>query len=192
VRPGRAGPAPERLSATLRDRGYAADFAVCAPDGGLPDRGYASDLMLAAISAERPVLDVDRLRPGTIVVDDSFPHCFDPGAATRRMAERGDVLVVGGGLLNPGPSQQHPVDDPVLGPYAAQLTGLRIADTVASCQLEALMQVSRPDLPAVRGVVDETLALTYWKALGELGVGAAPLHLQQQVVSVDRGRTRLR
>ena len=108
------------------------------------------------------------------------------------MGARGDVLVVGGGLLSAGPSQQSAVDDPLLRPYAQQLTGLRLPDTVASCQLEALLQANRPELPPVRGVVDVTLALAYWEALGELGVDAAPLHLQQQVLGVEGGRTRLR
>jgi hypothetical protein len=152
---------------------------------------YEADLVLGAISAEVPVLDIDRLRPGTIVVDDSFPHCFDPGTAGRRMAERGDVLVVGGGLLSAGATQRTTIDDPMLRPYRSHLTGLRLPDTVASCQLEALLQFNRPELPPVLGVVDLALALSYWQALAELGVEAAPLHLQQQLVSVEGGRTRV-
>ena len=176
------------LAAALRNRGCSAEFAVCGPDLHLPVRAYQADLILAAISADRTVLDIDRLRPGTIVVDDSFPHCFDTASATRRMADQGDVVVLGGGLLTAGPSRRTTSDDPVLRPYATHLAGLRIPDTIPSCQLESLMLATRPDLPPVRGLADVALALTYWKALAALGVDAAPLHLGQQLVTVDLPR----
>jgi predicted amino acid dehydrogenase len=169
----------------LRSQGYRADSAVCGPDLRVPAAVYETDLIIAAISADRPVLDIDRLRPGTIVVDDSFPHCFDPRAALDRMADRRDVVVVGGGLLTAEPSQRTPADDPLLRHYAKHLTGLRLPDTVPSCQLEALMQVARPDLPPVRGLVDVDLALAYWEALSDLHIKAAPLHLLQQKVTPE-------
>jgi hypothetical protein len=187
------------LAAVLRARGCPVKVG-CEPDdpaagglaaGGLPAAAYEADLILGATSADVPVLDIDRLRPGTIVVDDSFPHCFDPRSAGRRMAERGDVLVVGGGLLSAGTTQRTIVEDPLLRPYQGHLTGLRLPGTVASCQLEALLQVNRPDLPPVLGVVDPALALSYWQALADLGVEAAPLHLQRLLVSVKDGRTRV-
>ncbi|MEH0528916.1 hypothetical protein QBA75_17795 [Streptomyces stelliscabiei] len=47
----------------------------------LPAEFYASaDVVVAAVGGGPTTLvDVDLLRPGTIVVDDSFPHCFDTG-----------------------------------------------------------------------------------------------------------------
>ncbi len=176
------------LAAALRNRGCSAEFEVCGPDLRLPVGAYQADLIIAAISADRTALDIDLLRPGTIVVDDSFPHCFDTASAIRRMADQGDVVVVGGGLLTAGPSRRTTSDDPVLRPYATHLTGLRIPDTIPSCQLESLMLAARPDLPPVRGLADVALALTYWKASAELKVDAAPLHLGQQLVTVDSVR----
>ena len=180
-----------RLAEELRAQGQPTGIAVCGPDGRVPAAVYEADLVIAAISAPGRVLEVDRLRPGTIVVDDSFPHCFDPRAASRRMTDRGDVVVVGGGLLAADPSERLPIDDPLLRPYAHHLTGHRLPGTVPSCQLEALMQVGRPDLAPVHGLVDVALALAYWQALTDLGVEAAPLHLLlQQVNPTDLRRLR--
>jgi len=174
-----------QLTEELQAQGYPAEFVVCGPDGRVPAPAYRADLIIAAISADQSVLEIDRLQPGTTVVDDSFPHCFDTHEAIRRMADHRDVVVVGGGLLTAGPSHQRPADDPVLQPYAKHLTRLRISDTIPSCQLEALVQVACPDLPPVRGLVDATLALAYWEALADLGVQPAPLHLLQQMVTAD-------
>ena len=38
------------------------------------------------------------LAAGTIVVDDSFPNCFDSDLAIHRMTSQKDVLLVDGGL----------------------------------------------------------------------------------------------
>ncbi|MFB7406870.1 amino acid adenylation domain-containing protein [Streptomyces sp. NPDC056202] len=68
----------------------------------LPAAVYEADLLVTAVSGGGALLDVSRLRPGTIVVDDSFPHCFDTTKALARMRDRRDVLIVGGGLLTVG------------------------------------------------------------------------------------------
>ncbi|MFF8510519.1 amino acid adenylation domain-containing protein [Streptomyces sp. NPDC015492] len=95
------------LAEDLTGRGLAGDVEVHESGAsGLPAAVYAADLLVTAVSGGRAVLDVSRLRPGTIVVDDSFPHCFDTAEALARMRERRDVLIVGGGLLSvgaPGP-----------------------------------------------------------------------------------------
>ncbi|MDQ3359119.1 MAG: non-ribosomal peptide synthetase, partial [Actinomycetota bacterium] len=170
-----------QLAADLGARGHAVEVALCGSDAPLAAQAYGADLMIAATSAEWHVLDVDRLRPGTIVVDDSFPHCFDAGAATRRMERVGDVLVVGGGLLACGPAEHTSADGLAMLPQAERLLSHRLPDTIASCQLESLLQAGRPELPLVHGLVDVPLALAYWDALSVAGVEAAPLHLLQHV-----------
>jgi hypothetical protein len=156
---------------------------VCYSEASLPVDVYEADLVVAATSSDGWILDVDRLQPGTIVVDDSFPHCFDTAAAIRRMQSEGDVLVVGGGLLSCGPSEQAPAADLVLPTGAEQALRIRLPDTIASCQIESLLHVGRPDLPLVHGLVDLPHSLAYWEALSD--VSAAPLHLLHHVVSPE-------
>ncbi|MDG4764742.1 amino acid adenylation domain-containing protein [Solwaraspora sp. WMMD406] len=144
---------------------------------------YAAATIVAAVSASSEIVDVGRLRPGTVLVDDSFPYCVDPDAALDRMRRDGDVLVVGGGLLSCGtvrrllPAGLPPV---AVAGYAAR-GGL--PDAVASCQVESLLQAARPDLPLVHGLVGTELAAAYWSAARAAGIVAAPLHLAGTAVA---------
>ncbi|GAB1823389.1 amino acid adenylation domain-containing protein [Herbidospora sp. RD11066] len=127
------------------------------------DEVYDADLIVTAVSGHDVVLDIDRLRPGTIVVDDSFPHCFDVAKALAR----DDVTVVGGGLLSmPGIERRLAEDVPA--PW--------IPGTIASCRLESLIE-----LPVVHGLVEPDQALAYWEAVQKAGVEAAPLHLAGRI-----------
>lgn len=172
------------LAASLRENaGMEGEIEVCTSTSALPAQVYACDLVLAAVSGGGArLLDVDALRPGTVVVDDSFPPCLDIEAAHRRMAKSADVLVVGGGLLDCGPVQQRAaIGLDGLGDLDRVL-GLRLPRAIASCQLESLLRSAHPDLPAVRGLVDLPLALAYHEALRAEAVEAAALHLGTRAV----------
>jgi amino acid adenylation domain-containing protein len=177
-----AGSAP-RLAAFadhLRARGLVDALQWREADPALPADVYGTDLIVAAVSGAGTVLDVDRLRPGTIVVDDSFPHCFDTVRAVQRMRLRQDVLVVGGGLLHCGSTQRRVVEG--LPPAAGAAERMRPPGTIASCQLESLLLAAVPGLAPVHGLVDAALAEAYWDAVEAAGVSAAPLHLLDHMV----------
>ncbi|MFF9772826.1 amino acid adenylation domain-containing protein [Streptomyces sp. NPDC013978] len=163
----------------------------------LPTEVYeSSDLIVTAVSGgPTALLDVDRLRPGTIVVDDSFPHCFDTARALERMRGERDVLIVGGGLLALDSTETHLSPDLP----AAALTGhatahtqhhlaLHLPDTLASCRLESLLHAharthsSDTELPLIHGLVDLPRALAHWHAAEAAEVRAAPLHLLDHTV----------
>ncbi|MFF0373014.1 non-ribosomal peptide synthetase [Actinoplanes missouriensis] len=184
---------------------------IVAATPAAPDAVYRADVIVAATSGGPGTVDVDRLRPGTIVVDDSFPHCFDTAKALTRMRERADVLIVGGGLLDCGPSTREAAP----GLPAAQFS---LPGTIASCQLESLLHATagaldptarnaRPTagghgteagvagaarttgLPAVLGPVNAEQAAVYGAALDAAGVRAAPLHLLGTVVAPGTGQS---
>ncbi|MFG2024821.1 amino acid adenylation domain-containing protein [Streptomyces sp. NPDC048825] len=164
----------------------------------LPAEIYeAADVIVAAVSGSTTtLLDVDRLRPGTIVVDDSFPHCFDTARALHRMRDARDVLILGGGLLALDATETHLAPDLP----AAALTGhatartqhhptLHLPGTLASCRLESLLHAHltyrRPggaQLPLIHGLVDLPRALAHWDAAEAAGVRPAPLHLLDHTV----------
>src|SRR5437660_1521135 len=77
--------------------GYRGDIEIVPAHGALPAEVYRSRFIIGATNVPG-VLEIDRLAAGTIVVDDSFPHCFDLDSAVSRMSSRGDVLLVDGGL----------------------------------------------------------------------------------------------
>src|SRR5262249_43657328 len=93
----------ERLE---RDLAYRGRLAVLKSGSGVPDEIYESTALLGATNVPH-VLDIQRVRPGTLIVDDSAPHCFDEQAALRRLTEQADILVAEGGMLrSPVPSRE--------------------------------------------------------------------------------------
>ncbi|MGW4871935.1 amino acid adenylation domain-containing protein [Streptomyces chartreusis] len=157
----------------------------------LPAAIYGADVIVTAVSGATRLLDVARLRPGTIVVDDSFPHCFDTTSALDRMDRDRDVLVVGGGLLSLGTTRTRLAED--LPAVASAGFALRpgIPGTLASCRLESLLHAhlgapgrSQGELPLIHGLVDLPRALAHWDAAEAAGIRPAPLHLLDRVVGL--------
>jgi hypothetical protein len=156
---------------------------------GLPAELYEdADVVVTAVSGPTALLDVDRLRPGTIVVDDSFPHCFDTARALDRMRRERDVLLVGGGLLALGATETRlSADLPPLartGPARGTRFQPHLPGTLASCRLESLLHAHHDgtELPPIHGLVDLPHALAHWDAAEAAGVTAAPLHLLDHVI----------
>src|SRR5262249_25243634 len=86
--------------------GYRGPVHVLEARGTVPAGLYESSLLVGATNVP-DILDVDRLAPGALLVDDSSPHCFRPDRAARRLRERQDVLFTEGGMLRaPHPLRQ--------------------------------------------------------------------------------------
>lgn len=166
------------LAATLsREFDYQGNVRIIEGSDQLPRELYQLDLLVGATS--RPnVLEVDRLAPGMIVVDDSFPPCFVVDQAIERMRTAQDVLLVGGGLLQCG-AVARTIHLPVAHPALRNvIAGQLHAAAIASCQLEALLWAARPGLPLTHGIATLPQAVPYWAAAEAMGITAAPLHLR--------------
>lgn len=174
-----SGPRLAALGRRLQERGLAGAgcVEVVESERVLPDAVHGADLLVTAVSGATAVLDVDRLRPGAIVVDDSFPHCFDTERALTRMREHDDVLVLGGGLLHVGRTDRQVAEDLPAVAAAGYLAQPWIEGTLASCRAESLLHAAGQELPLVHGLVDAGVSLAYWEAVERAGVSAAPLHL---------------
>lgn len=136
------------------------------------------DLIVGATSVPG-VLDVDRLARGTIVVDDSFPPCFDPIRAHARTA-RGEILVVSGGTLDCGAIERDHLDLPA--ELAGRIRAVIALHALPGCQLEPLLLATDPSLPATVGLVSPAVARAMWDATERLGIVAAPLRLGQWLI----------
>ncbi|MFJ7062442.1 amino acid adenylation domain-containing protein [Streptomyces microflavus] len=183
-----SGPRLKELADRLRERRLADAVDVYESDRGLPDAVYGARLIVAAVSGGGTLVDVDRLAPGTTVVDDSFPHCFDTGRALSRMRRAKDVLVVGGGLLSIGTVERQVADGLPAAAVAGYLAQPSLPDTIASCRLESLLHAAGTDVPLVRGPVGANTGLAYWAAAEATGTRAAPLHLLTHAIDMDTAR----
>ncbi|MET8480693.1 amino acid adenylation domain-containing protein [Streptomyces clavifer] len=181
--PGSA-PRLRRLARRLRERGAAGEVEVAESGPALPDAVYGAGLLVTAVSSSGDLLDVDRLAPGAVVVDDSFPHCFDTGRALARMRERRDVLLVGGGLLHLGDLTRETAEGLPAAAAAGYTAQPWLDGTLASCRVESLLHAADPGLPLVHGLVDGA-ALAYWEGVERAGITAGPLHLLGHAVGAE-------
>jgi predicted amino acid dehydrogenase len=168
----------DRLEAArreLRERlGFAGEAEVAAVGSALPSEVYDSTLVLGATNVAN-VLEVGRLKPGTLLVDDSAPHCFDTRAAVERFEACGDILFSEGGLL------QAPAAIGKLTHLPAELPAHLHWDVMAhndpfslfGCMLSALLGARDETLQPTLGQVALADCLDHYEALQELGFGAA-------------------
>ncbi len=180
-----SGPRLRHLAQRLKERGHVREVEVVESRPALPDAVYGAGLLVTAVSSTHTLLDIDRLTPGTLVVDDSFPHCFDTGRALARMRERRDVLVLGGGLLRLGDLSREIAEGLPAAAAAGYLAQPWLEGTLASCRTESLLHAADPQLPLVHGLVDGSVALAHWRAAERAGVAAGPLHLLGHTVGPD-------
>jgi amino acid adenylation domain-containing protein len=168
----------ERLADEIRTAfGYRGEIDIVSAHGTVPPEVYRSKFIIGATNVPG-VLEIDRLAPGTIVVDDSFPHCFDLDRAISRMSSRGDVLLVDGGLVSPSGTIEWSVNLPagiaaVLGhhPEASLLPG---STSITGCILSSLLAQDAAALAAA-GPVSAATCRDHWRTLERMRIGAAPL-----------------
>jgi amino acid adenylation domain-containing protein len=168
----------ERLADELRTSfGYRGDIEIVPAHGAAPAEVYRSRFIIGATNVPG-VLEIDRLTAGTIVVDDSFPHCFDLDSAVSRMSSRGDVLLVDGGLVSPPGRIEWSVTLPagiaaILGRHA-EASLLPDTASITGCILSSLLARDN-DALATTGPVSAATCRDHWRTLEWMSIGAAPL-----------------
>ncbi|MEU8180867.1 amino acid adenylation domain-containing protein [Micromonospora sp. NPDC049047] len=151
-----------------RDAGYTGPIRVVESHGAIPPELYEATTIIGATNVGG-LLDIARVAPGTIVVDDSEPHCFDPAEAIARFEAHRDVLfTIAGVLLSPTPVVKlrwaperfsHLMHDLRFTPEDAY--------AIAGCTLSSLLTLRVDDLPATLGLVDGTAAEAHHRAIHE-------------------------
>jgi len=139
------------------------------------------------------ILDMDRLAPGTLIVDDSSPHCFRVDRAARRIREQQDILFTEGGMLRaPQPMRQVIYVPAGLERHVPTLPAALFANYdahhITGCVLSSLLTSKRPELTATLGLVSPHACFDHYRALENLGFQAARLHCEEYAVDEDAVR----
>ena len=136
-------------------------------------------VIVGATNAEN-VIDVARLAPGTLVVDDSWPHCMNGPAALARFAGSRDILFTEGGFVRSAKAMPRIAHVPPELGAAIPPESLRLFTTLnphdlTACILSALLSAHRPELAPTIGLIAPEAARQHWTALAESGFGASEL-----------------
>jgi hypothetical protein len=153
---------------------------------GVPEGFYDSTLIVGATNVPE-VLDLGLVREGTLLVDDSGPHCFKTEDAMRRFLDREDLLFTEGGTL------QSP--DPVthlrylpwqaeykVGHFYRKLFSNFDPFRITGCVFSSLLSSRYDELEPTVGLAGEVEALLHYERLVTLGFRAAALHCEGLVL----------
>jgi len=140
-----------------------------------PAELYTASLIIGATNVP-DVLDITRVKPGTLIVDDSAPHCFNSEQAIQRFEKHGDILFTEGGTLkSPQPIRQISYLPQDLAGILNKYTP-RDAFTITGCVLSGLLTAQFENLKPTVGLVQSDAAMQHYEKLHQLGFEAADLH----------------
>jgi len=157
--------------ATLREVALRISHAVS-------ERVYEARVVVGATNVPN-VLDVNRLKPGSVLIDDSAPHCFDVAQAALRLQQQGDLVVSEGGLVRSPTVLSHRVFLPKRARQGAELLITRTLrqqafaeDQIMGCVLSSALSAGSLALPCSVGPVIAGDALAHYHALRALHFAA--------------------
>jgi amino acid adenylation domain-containing protein len=78
--------------------GYTGEIEIIGGTNTLPDEFYEATVISADTNAP-DIVNVAKLRPGAMLVDDSIPPCYDRDVALARIADKGDLLFGQGDVI---------------------------------------------------------------------------------------------
>lgn len=166
--------------------GYRGSISVHPNGGGIPQSVYEASFLVGTTSIPG-ILDVQKLRPGSVLVDYSFPPSFRVADALRRFEHQNDVLFTTGGEL----SFTDPIRETVYLPSRAkQLTGNldprqlammagRNAREITGCIVVSLLTDLDRDVKATLGPVSKADVLAHYQFLAKQGFKPARLQMQR-------------
>jgi hypothetical protein len=171
----------EAFARDLRERhGYRGPVRVLASDRGLPEGLYEATTILTAVSVPE-VLDVARLRSGTVVVDDSYPPAFSLERAVGRADADADLFFSNAGMVRlRDPIRETVFLPPGAGPFVARFGEgaflqelARDPHELTACILSALLTDRHEGFSATVGLPELTDLQSHSRGLQRLGITAA-------------------
>ncbi|MBY0527973.1 MAG: SDR family NAD(P)-dependent oxidoreductase, partial [Gemmataceae bacterium] len=163
------------------EHGYRGPIRLASSREGAPAEVYAASTILTAVSVPN-VLDVDRLQPGTLLLDDSYPPAFRLEEAVKRLETDADVFFSNAGMLR----LSAPLRETLLVPAGAEgllahfgvatfrEEGLRDPYELTACVLSSAL-TGRADgtFPATLGLADVRDLVAHYRELPVLDIGPA-------------------
>jgi len=166
--------------------GFRGPIRIIAAPGEIPPEFYSATTIIGATNVP-DVLDIGRVNPGTLIVDDSWPHCFNARSVIARFAQRGDVLFTEGGVLQAPKAIStlrylpRALERSLPAPYRAAVTWHQPHE-ITGCILSSLLTARFAQISPTLGYVDAATCQQHFVVLDELGFQGARLHCDYYVL----------
>ncbi|MBA4018630.1 MAG: hypothetical protein C0483_15805 [Pirellula sp.] len=151
-----------------------------------PAEIYDSRVIVGATNVA-DLLDVGKFRPGTIIIDDSAPHCFKTEDAFARLDRDGDILFTAGGVLAaPETIPQTAFVSPIVKQLTAEdpikLISQPHPSHITGCYLSSALTLKYSDLAATIGLASLEESLRHYHKLTEIRYDAGMLHCDGRLI----------
>ncbi|WP_353769880.1 condensation domain-containing protein [Okeania sp. SIO1F9] len=152
----------------------------------VPEEIYESSLIVGATNVP-DVLDIMQVKPGTLIVDDSGPHCFSVEETIQRFQEREDILFSEGGMLrSPFPIKTTVYLPPSLEKIMNNAQKAAVFNSnpfnIMGCVFSSLLSSQFEQLEPTVGICDGEQSQLHYQILQELEFEAGDLHCEHYVL----------
>jgi predicted amino acid dehydrogenase len=146
---------------------------------------YDARFLISAVSTPN-VIDIEKVAPGTVLVDDSQPNCWSREQAWRRVVRREDIAPCEAGLVDAS-SIDYRANFPFRFASQERSSGTSIA---WCCLAEGLAMGHVGELPPTIGEPDPEGLVQYLAAFERLDFRVAPLQCGSHFLPIGRLRAR--
>jgi len=177
------------LSVDLGFRG-SVKIAISSSSELLPSEIYNSTLMVCTTNVPE-IIDIQRVKAGTLIVDYYHPHSFSFKKAIERFEKQKDIFFTKGGVLQatdpiettiylPNAIEKH-LDKELGSAYFGPANPLHIA----GCVMSSLLSSRFDDMKPTVGLPNLENCVQHYQGLERLGFQAADLHCEGYVLEVE-------
>ena len=154
----------------------------------LPEEVYKSTLIIGATNVA-DIIDLNLLQPGTLIIDDSGPHCFSKEQAISRLQKNGDILFTEGGVVNSKvPLYKHIylpeyISSAILNQYYQHFLS---ENEITGCILSGLLTEKFYNLSPTIGPVNCDESIKHYHLLKKNQYQGAILHCDDYVIPKEK------
>jgi predicted amino acid dehydrogenase len=147
----------------------------------VPGEFYNASLIIGATNVPE-ILDIEEVKEGALIVDDSGPHCFNLQDAINRFQKSGDILFTEGGVLE----APYPFHTTSFVPKDLEITkednNGNSHRQITGCVFSSLLSTLYEDIGLTMGAVDLNDGTKHYQRLIDSGFEAAELHCQEFIL----------
>ena len=178
----------DTLKTEIRQLGFKNKIKFIESSNQAPKEFYQASIIIGATN-QANILDINQLKPGTILIDDSIPHCFDANKAYKRMESQKDIICIEAGMINsPEPIKENRYLPNEIKPFLSYLPKIilnRLDCEMTSCVLAGLLTSTHTNIKASTGIPNHEIAKTHYNTLINMNFHAPKLRINGQNIPSD-------